>query len=71
MNCNFFLRCSSHLPLWKWYEKTVILTFLHFSLCLKCPGKSTKGLNYRVAISSSAAPVDLADQAIKLMRFRH
>lgn len=70
INYNFFLWCSSHLPLWKWYEKTVILIFLHFSLCLKWPGKSTEGLNYRVAIFSSTAPVKLVDQAINQMHLR-
>lgn len=42
INCNFFLWCSSHLPLWKWYEKTVILTFLHFSLFLNGHEKALK-----------------------------
>lgn len=49
----------------------MIVLFPHFSLCLKCPGKSTKGLNYRAAISSSVVPADLVDQGIKLMHLRH
>lgn len=47
--------CGTEIP---WYSSVFI--------SLKCPGKRNKGLNYRVAASSCAAPADLVDQTIKL-----